>query len=232
MSISAIVLAGGMGTRLKSVVNNVPKPMALVAGKPFITYVLNQLYDFGIQHVVLSVGYKYEVIQAYFGKQFKGMKIDYSVEETPLGTGGGIREAMKFVDGKTALVLNGDTYFDVDLIHFIHFHQKGNYALSMALRFVESTDRYGAVMVDDQKIIGFVEKNKSAQGGFINAGIYLVDKEVFIKNSPKGVSSFETEYLQPKYEKFAFGGFRNEGYFIDIGIPEDYQKANDFFAKF
>ena len=231
MSREAIILAGGFGTRLQAVVSDVPKPMAPVAGRPFLSYLLETLYRFKYDHVVLSVGYKSQVIKDYFGPAYKSIQLSYCAERDALGTGGGIRLASDYMDSDSFLILNGDTYFDLDLHAFESFHASGKFDLSVALRSVDDAGRYGSVQVDGDRIIGFAEKSGNVQSGLINGGVYQAHKDL-IMTIPEGIKcSFETEILQREYRTKRFGGWVQEGYFIDIGIPEDYERANVEFGE-
>ncbi|MCB9262746.1 MAG: NTP transferase domain-containing protein [Flavobacteriales bacterium] len=227
----AVILAGGKGTRLQSVIKDVPKPMAIVAERPFLTYLLEKLSKNGVQKVVLSVGYKYEVILDYFGQRYKNITIEYAVEETPLGTGGGIKLAMKKCDTPNILVLNGDTFFDVSLKDFCTFHESQNFDVSIALKQMENPSRYGTVKLEQNHISEFKEKDETLKMGHINAGVYCFKKDFFLKNTPNGSFSLEEQFLQKEVAKSGFGGYAEEAYFIDIGIPEDYQKANQYFEQ-
>ncbi|MBQ2441421.1 MAG: NTP transferase domain-containing protein, partial [Paludibacteraceae bacterium] len=157
----AVILAGGFGTRLAHVLGNVPKPMGPIHGKPFLTYLLEQLEKAGVQHIILATGYKHEVIESYFGSHYRSLKVSYSEENIPLFTGGAILKASKLVENEDFLVLNGDTLFDIDLEAFCNFHTRQKASVSLALRQVDDTARYGAVQVKGEQIIAFQEKNKS-----------------------------------------------------------------------
>ncbi|MDF2953381.1 MAG: NDP-sugar pyrophosphorylase [Thermodesulfobacterium sp.] len=227
----AIVLAGGLGKRLRKVVKDVPKPMADVNGKPFLEYLLTFLARQKIEKVVLSVGYKYEVIKNYFGNSFSGMKLVYSIESKPLGTGGGIRRSLSFVDSNEAFVLNGDTFFDIDMEKLYFFHKEKNSVLSVALKPMRHFDRYGSVKLDkNNRIIGFEEK-KYYESGLINGGIYLLNKNFFMSFALEEFS-FEKDFLEKYYNSYAFYGLEFRDYFIDIGIPEDYEKFKKYAKKF
>lgn len=220
----AIVLAGGFGTRLQTVVSEVPKPMAPVAGKPFLQYILDYLIEQEIQHAILAVGYLREVIINHFGNQYRSLRITYSVEEEALGTGGGILQACKYADGDEVFVINGDTFFQVDLSALAATHTEKNALLTVALKRMEKFDRYGTVDVNaDGKIIGFLEKQYLDEG-LINGGIYCLHTSVFPKNIAAKFS-FEKEILEKEIVNGRIYGLRSEGYFIDIGIPEDYARA-------
>ncbi len=222
----AIILAGGFGTRLQGVVKDVPKPMAPVNGKPFLTYILDYLTDYGYTKVVLSVGYLHEKIEEYFGNKYKNLTIDYAVETEPLGTGGGIAYAMSKCTSDNVLVINGDTMFKVNLIEFDQFFAEKRCLLSIVLREVEDVSRYGSVTIgDNNRIIMFSEKNASAGHGFINGGVYMIDRKLFEKHPKIGKFSFEKDLMEKLYTQEQFFAMPSDGYFIDIGIPEDYARA-------
>lgn len=225
----AIILAGGRGTRLQSVVADVPKPMAPVAGKPFLCYLFEQLAAANFSRIVLSVGYKHEVIQGYFGNSYKGMEISYAIESEPLGTGGGLRLAMKLCKQEHVFVLNGDTFFDLDFDQFQRVHSENKGGVTLGLKHIKNTTRYGMVALKENKIAAFTEKSEEPKSGYINGGIYLVPGQAFLNTTELGVFSFETAFLQK--QSLPLYGFISEGYFIDIGIPEDYETANHYFTS-
>ncbi len=222
----AVVLAGGFGTRLQSVVNDVPKPMAPIKGKPFLTYLLDYLQSFGFTHIVLSTGYLHEKIESYFGFAYNGMRISYAHEDSPLGTGGGILNALQKCETENVVVLNGDTLFRVDF-HVLEklFTQKET-LLSIVLRTVDDTSRYGRVSItEDGQIIGFVEKQNASGKGNINGGIYMLNKKLFVGFSVGEKFSFEKDIMEKFYASQSFYAYVSDGYFIDIGVPEDYMRA-------
>ena len=222
----AIILAGGFGTRLQGVVKDMPKPMAPVNGRPFLTYILDYLIDYEYQRAVLSVGYLHEKIVDYFGKKYKTLEIDYAVEEKPLGTGGGITNALSKCTADNVLVLNGDTLFKADFVAFEQFHASHESLLSIVLRQVSDTSRYGSVSVDKNgRVVQFTEKANAAGAGLINGGIYLINKQLFQKLTFSSKFSFEKDLMEKYYTQESFYGMPSDGYFIDIGIPEDYTKA-------
>lgn len=222
----AIILAGGFGTRLQGVVKDLPKPMAPVNGRPFLTYILDYLIEYGYTKVVLSVGYLHEKIEAFFGPQYKSLEIDYAVETEPLGTGGGILFAFSKCKTDNVLVINGDTMFKVDLDEFERFHHERHSLLSIVLREVEDVSRYGSVVVGGNDMITlFSEKQATAGRGFINGGIYLIDRKLFDKYPQPQKFSFEKDLMTKFYTQEMFFGMPSDGYFIDIGIPEDYERA-------
>jgi len=228
----AVILSGGLGTRLKSVIKDIPKPLAEVCGKPFLCYILDFLIKHGIERVILSVGYKWEVIKDFFGSQYKNLKLEYAVEDILLGTGGGLKNALKYVYEEEVFVLNGDTFFDIDLNLFYTLHKSKNSKLSIALKEMENTERYGVVKIDENnRIVSFLEKGKRVSG-FINGGIYLLNISFFNALAPEGNFSLEKDFLERFYKEYEFFGFPFDGYFIDIGVPEDYERAKKELEKF
>jgi len=228
----AIVLAGGFGTRLQTVVQDLPKPMALINNRPFLDYQLSYLKSFGIKHIIFSVGYKYEHIVGFFGRQYNGMRIEYAVEKEPLGTGGGIKNAFQWVNSGAALVVNGDTLFEVNLKDFYNKHQQSAAILSLALRNINDVSRYGIVETDTKhRIIGFAEKGAKTGQGQINGGVYLIEKRFFENHHFESKFSMEKDAFEKYYKSQNFFGFPYDSYFLDIGIPEDYKKAQDEFRK-
>ena len=220
----AIILAGGFGTRLTNV-TDVPKPMAPINEIPFLEYLLNYLSSYKITRVHLAVGYKHEVIQAYFGNQFKNCQLNYVVEDTPLGTGGAIQKALADVKSEEVLVLNGDTFFQVDFNQMEIFHHTYNSDVTIALKPMKDFDRYGTVVYDDNfRITSFAEKQFCSEGA-INGGIYLLKTTIFNGIEFPENFSIEQDFFENAYTAKKLMGFISEGYFIDIGIPTDYAKA-------
>ena len=225
----AILLCGGMGTRLRSVVSDRPKPMADICGKPFLQYLLEMLRDKGITEVIFALGYMGEMIEEYFqdGSAF-GLKIAYSYEEDPLGTGGAIRNALPKIMEEEVLVLNADTYFPMDYQGLYRFHQENDGDFSLATRAVPDISRYGAVRRDAAgRILAWNEKLEDGGqplAGEINGGIYVMKKSL-IAEIPEGKQSLEQDCI-PKWlsEGKRIFGLPFEGYFMDIGIPKDYQQ--------
>ena len=218
----AIVLAGGLGTRLRSEIGEFPKPLAPINGEPFLTHVFTYLQKNGINKVVLSVGYKWELIEAKYGNQWNDISIKYAVENQRLGTGGAIKLAMNQIESADFYVLNGDTLFDVNLLTLEAFHFKTKAQCSLGLKELKNVDRYGCVDVDGDKIISFQEKEFRKET-IINGGIYCVNKSITNEFPQEDVFSFESNYLEANtLNKSIYGCIFNE-YFIDIGIPEDYK---------
>jgi len=217
----AIVLAGGFGTRLQSVVSDVPKPMAPINDTPFLEYILKYLQKNKVTKVILSVGYKWEIIKNYFGDKFKNMELVYSIEDEPLGTGGAIKKALQLVDDSKVYIINGDTFFNIDLSSL---KLKQNSKLQLSLKKMYEFDRYGSVEIDkENNVINFTEKSFKKEGN-INGGIYLIKKNIFNDFSLPIKFSFE-EFMQEHYKTLNTTAKVFEDYFIDIGIPKDYKKA-------
>lgn len=222
----AIILAGGFGTRLQAVVKDVPKPMADISSKPFLAYLLSNLQSRGIKKLVISVGYLKEKIIEYFGDSYLGMKIDYALESKPLGTGGAIINSLKFVDeNQPVIVLNGDSFLQVNYQKLVDIHKQN---LTIVLRKMDDCSRYGRVVFDENLVIrSFEEKSAEKKSGFINGGIYVLDPGILKKFSLPEKFSFETDFLMKYLPELEPQAFTTDGYFIDIGIPDDYFKAQN-----
>lgn len=216
----AIILAGGLGTRLRSVVSDVPKPMALINNKPFLEYILEFLNNQNIKKIVLSVGYKWEIINNYFGNKYKNIELIYNVEKKQLGTGGAIKDSLKYVNGNEVYVLNGDTFFDIDLSKI----QLKDNLIEIALKKMQNFDRYGVVEIDKNGYIQQFKEKSYYNYGFINGGVYLVKKNIFYNFELPKRFSFE-EFLEKNFKNLKAKGKVFDNYFIDIGVPEDYKKA-------
>jgi D-glycero-alpha-D-manno-heptose 1-phosphate guanylyltransferase len=228
-SIDAIVLAGGLGTRLREEVPGLPKPMAPVAGRPFLEHVLDNLDKAGVARVVLSVGHLAEKIIDHFGSSYKGMQVVYARETEPLGTGGAIAFALKHVQSACALVLNGDTYLDMSYHAFIDACTAEDAELGVVVRTVPDTSRFGRCSVDGTTLVQFCEKGESG-AGFINAGVYYVAKDLFAKYQMPARFSFEQEFVAAHLAALRPLAFSVDSYFIDIGVPADFRKAQHDFA--
>lgn len=230
----AIILAGGFGTRLQSMVSDVPKPMAPVNSRPFLDYLLRYLAHYGLQSVVLSTGHLAEKIVAQYGESYNGLRVAYTHEEDPLGTGGGIRLAMEQCTARHVLVLNGDSFFDLNLNTMYNQHCSFHSDCSLALRQVEDASRYGTIKLGDMGLVKkFREKDGEHKPGLINAGVYLLQRELFLSKTPAGEAfSIEKDFFESRLKELNIFGFEQSGYFIDIGIPEDYIKAQDDFKRF
>ena len=231
---TAIILAGGMGTRLKTIISDLPKPMAPIMNVPFLTYQLNYLKHFGIKKVIFSVGYLSEKIIAHYNQSFENINIEYSIEKNPLGTGGGIRMAMSNLKEDLVLILNGDSFFDLNLEQFYNLHLEQKSEFSLALRYVNNSERYGNIEFNSSnQITSFIEKNQLNQSGYINAGVYILSKKLYLQNTKPDINfSIEKDFFEKQLNQLIIKGFEFKDYFIDIGIPEDYLKAQDDFKEF
>lgn len=224
-----IILAGGLGTRLRTVVSDVPKCMAPVAGRPFLAWTLQWLERFEVDHIVLSLGYMSQVVTDWIRNEYKcRIPIDWVIEETPLGTGGGIRLALSKVSGGSAVILNGDTYFNVDLNAFHSFRNDMCTPLAVALKPMTDFDRYGSVTLSSNGLITSFNEKKHCDNGLINGGIYCIGPESGVFDGMPDRFSFEKELLEPMSQAGMISGFVSDGSFIDIGIPQDYCKAQTF----
>lgn len=223
----SIILAGGLGTRLRDFVSDLPKPMAPIRGKPFLEILLENFVKKGVHQVVLAVGYKASVIINYFGSKFNGIDIIYSVESAPLGTGGALRAALSMCSEEYIYVANGDTFldFDVTITEKVLTDLRGSTVFTTA---VDDASRYGRLEVKEGRIIGFAEKGISGAGK-INAGHYLLRKNCLRNFEAFGSFSFEKEFLTPEADAGRLYEFNVDGKFIDIGVPEDYVRAQDLF---
>jgi D-glycero-alpha-D-manno-heptose-7-phosphate kinase len=219
----AIILAGGFGTRLKEAVPDRPKPMALIAGKPFLEHQIHSLREQNITDIILAVHYMSGKIKSHFGagRRF-GVDITYSEEEVPLGTAGAIKKAEKYIDD-TFLVLNGDSYSKIDLKKFLEFHKSAGGYASLILKKCENSSNYGNVIMEGNKIITFSEKKGSLEG-LINTGIYLFEPNILDYIIPGKKVSLEKEVFPILAENKKLRGNIQEGYFIDIGRPETYNQ--------
>ena len=227
----ALILAGGLGTRLRPLLNDRPKSIAPIAGRPFLEYLLQKLRRHGISDIILSVGYQAEMIQAYFGDGSRwDLQLKYSLEDTPLGTAGAVKLAQRLLQGDTFLVLNGDSFFDLDLQDFVTQHHAHGAAASLALASIPNPQRYGTVEINQQgQILRFLEKDSATQTGgqgLISAGVYLFHRTVLDKIPPGKSVSLERETF-PALIGERFYGIPYQAFFLDIGIPSDYQKLQD-----
>ncbi|MBS1772464.1 MAG: nucleotidyltransferase family protein [Bacteroidetes bacterium] len=224
-----IVLAGGLGTRLQSVIGLYPKCMAEVNSKPFLHYIFDYLEQQQISRVILSLGFKHEVILDWLKTESRKFEIDYVIEETPLGTGGGISLALTKAKEDNVLVLNGDTMFRVDAKAMFKFHAKKNAATTLALKKMQQFERYGVVRMDGRNVITAFEEKKYYDDGLINGGVYIINKEALNKRNLPEKYSFEKDYLEVSVKDGNIYGFESDAYFIDIGIPTDYEQAQQDF---
>jgi NDP-sugar pyrophosphorylase family protein len=228
--LTALILAGGLGTRLRAVLSDRPKPMAEVAARPFITFLLDQLAEAGVQHAVLCTGFLGEEVRRQLGARYRTLELEYSQESEPMGTAGALRQALPCCRSKTALAMNGDSFFGVDLKAFWAWHESQGFEASLALTEMADTSRYGRVMLGpSDRIVAFEEKAASAGPGWINAGIYLMATGLLQSLPQHRPLSLEHDAFPSWIGRLH--GFPASGPFLDIGTPESYASAEAFFQQ-
>jgi D-glycero-alpha-D-manno-heptose 1-phosphate guanylyltransferase len=220
----AVILAGGFGIRLKEVLHGLPKPMAPVAGRPFLEILLNQIAKAGCSRAILSVGHLHPVIEDHFGAAWRGMAVDYAVEHSPLGTGGAIRAALAHATEADILVLNGDTFLDADYAAMLRFHVMQNAQFTIAVSHQPEVARYGGVVLEGDRIAGFEEKGSSGPG-WINAGAYTLSRGFAWPPHLPERFSLEKDFLAPEISRLRPAAYKVDGFFLDIGVPEDLARA-------
>ncbi len=229
--VTGIILAGGLGTRLRSVTPDKPKTIVEINHRPFITYLLDQMNSTSLKNIIICSGYLSELVEKEIGNQYGNLEIRYSVEEVPLGTGGALSLALSKVETDYLLVMNGDSYIDIDLGSFINwFHQENHTAALCAIK-KENTSRYGRLTLSSKRMVtSFIEKSSEELPGYINGGIYLFQKKI-LSSIPKDTKySLEKSFL-PSLIKKGLSGYICENNFIDIGTPESYKEAGNFIRK-
>ena len=224
-----IVLAGGMGTRLRSVVAELPKCLAPVAGRPFLDWLADALEESGFDHLILSLGYRHEAVETWAASRRSPARISWVVEEEPLGTGGGVKLALQKATEDTVFVLNGDTFFGIDFQEMLAFYRQSGAQATLALKPMRDFDRYGEVRCDAEGRISAFREKQPCAAGLINGGIYLLQRDALDAMPDK--FSLEKDFFEPMAADGVLAGFRSEGYFIDIGIPDDYARAQRDFAS-
>lgn len=230
--ITVAILAGGAGTRLQPIVKREPKVLAEVRKHPFLEYLFYQLNRANFRKAVLCTGYLSDHVEKAFGGRYKRLRLLYSPEQMPLGTAGGLRKALPLLSSENILVMNGDSFCEMDFEKFWQFHLSKNSKASLALTSVSDTSRYGKVKVgSDDSIIEFQEKKEGSGAGFVNAGIYLINK-TFIAEIPEGKEISIEKDIFPNWIGKGFYGYRGNNNFIDIGMPEDYAQAEQFFVQY
>jgi D-glycero-alpha-D-manno-heptose 1-phosphate guanylyltransferase len=221
----AIVLAGGLGTRLRSAVPDLPKCMASVGGRPFIAYVTDHFKKAGIGRFIFALGYKSAAFEDFFGEAFPDGGYEVSLEEEPLGTGGAIRQACTFAKDRTVLILNGDTFFRIDPVALSDFHAGHEADCTLCLKPMRHFDRFGVVELGgDGRVRHFREKQHYSEG-LINGGVYALDREKFLAERLPAAFSFERDWLERMVDSRRIYGLEQDEYFIDIGIPDDYRRV-------
>jgi len=227
--VQILILAGGLGTRLRKITKDIPKIMVDIKGKPFLEYLILQFKKYNLNDIVLCTGYLKEKIKNYFGNgNHLGVNIIYSEESKPLGTGGAIKFAEKLIRGDDFIVMNGDSFFDIDLYKLTNYHLDKKALATIALSKVKDIRRFGVIKIDKNgKIESFFEKAKEQNSNLINGGVYLLNKEIF-KYIPKDrLVSLEKEVFPKLINSNRFYGISFKNYFIDIGVPEDYKKLQE-----
>jgi D-glycero-alpha-D-manno-heptose 1-phosphate guanylyltransferase len=228
--ITAAILSGGLGTRLREAVADKPKVLAGVCGRPFLTYLLDRLVDAGIRRVVLCTGYLAELVTRALGDRYRGIELFYSKESSPLGTGGALRLALPMLDSDPILVMNGDSFCDADLSMFAKQHNTTAAKATLVLATVTDIGRYGSVSLSPDNTVRLFEEKGSRQGnGLINAGIYLMTRSV-IETIPIGTNVSLERDVFPSLVGHGLYGFPHHGSFIDIGIPADLYAAANLFS--
>lgn len=224
-----IILAGGLGTRLRSALADLPKCLAPVNGKPFIAYLVEYLHQQCIEKFIFSLGYKNEIIKEYLTSHYSILNIQYTIEEEPLGTGGAIKLACTKANAENVLIANGDTLFKIDVLKLSEFHLINKASCTLSLKPMTMFNRYGVVELNaDDSIKSFKEKQFYKEG-LINGGMYALNVDDFMKESLPQKFSFEKDYLEMSYQDKKMYGVVQDDYFIDIGIPEDYLRAQQEF---
>jgi NDP-sugar pyrophosphorylase family protein len=229
--VTAVILAGGLGTRLRAAVSDRPKVLADVAGQPFLERIFEQISGFGIRKAVVCTGYMAEQIEHLYPASFRDLSISYSREHALLGTAGAVRFALDQITTDRALILNGDSYCAFEYPAFKSFHEAKDADASILLTYVDDCSRYGSVVLDDNaRIESFIEKSGAGGAGFINAGVYMMDRAL-IKEIPAGrVLSLEKDIFPKWIGRQFFGHASDAPMFIDIGTPQSFQHAQTLFS--
>jgi len=227
-NLTCIILAGGFGTRLQSVVSNVAKPMAPMGNKPFLQILMDYLHNQGIARFVLALGYKADSVTQHFDEKQVPYAIQYVYEKEPLGTGGAIKNALSVITDENILVVNGDTFFEIQVKSFVDDAKISGAAFFMALMEKKSTNRFGAVQIENTKVISFGTPHAD---GLNNAGVYFIKKSKFLEVCQADKLSLEEEIFPRLLLLSQLHGKKYDAYFVDIGIPEDYMKAKNKLGK-
>ena len=227
----AVILAGGLGTRLRTTVPDLPKCMAPVAGKPFIWYVLQYLKKQGVESFIFSLGYCGDMIQHYIEMEFSELTCTFVFEDQPLGTGGAIKLACDAAIERDIIIMNGDTLFTVDLDRLSSFHKQHDALCTLSLKPMIDFDRYGVVDMNQENAIQSFREKRKYETGLINGGVYTLNVEKFTDLTLPDIFSFEKDFLEVYCQSQKMMGLVQDEYFIDIGIPEDLEKANKEFSQ-
>ncbi|MBI4620207.1 MAG: nucleotidyltransferase family protein [Desulfobacterales bacterium] len=227
-NITPVILSGGRGSRLHAIVSDRSKVMAVVRGRPFITYIMDQLIEAGFKQVILCVGYLADTMIETLGYEYRNLSIQYSQEAHALGTGGAVKYAMPLIETRGILVMNGDSFIDIDLNDFLSWHLEKKFDVSIVLSEVSDVSRYGAVTINNnQAITDFEEKSAKNRPGWVNAGIYLFLRKLIEESiQPDVFYSLEKDLMPVLLKKIPIGGYCCKSKLIDIGTPESYKAAN------
>ncbi len=229
--VTAAVLAGGLGIRLRPVVADRPKVLADVRGRPFLAYILDQLAAVGIRDVVLCTGWLGEQVEEALGSRYGSLHLTYSQESSLLGTAGALQLALPLLKSDRVLVMNGDSFCQVDLQDLWQWHQYRDAQATLVLTETEDTGRYGRVWVDEEGLVlGFDEKGSERGPGLINAGVYLLNREMLLTPTAQRAGSLERDVF-PSWVGQGLYGYKSQAPFLDIGTPEAYAKADGFFKE-
>lgn len=219
-----IILAGGLGTRLQNAVPDLPKPLAPIGGRPFLSWLLDYLEKQGVSHAILSVGYRHKDIVKHFGCRYGSISLSYAVEDMPLGTGGAVLNALKYLKEDLIFIVNGDTFLAMDYMAMLQHHEDTKAQITVAVRQVKDVSRYGRVVTQGTSLVSLEEKSP-AGSGLINAGVYLLNRAIFSDKKFPESFSLERDFLPAQLDHECASFFVVPGYFIDIGVPDDYQRA-------
>jgi D-glycero-alpha-D-manno-heptose 1-phosphate guanylyltransferase len=222
--VEAIILAGGFGSRLRVLVPEVPKPLAPIRSRPFLEYLLDYLILEGFQQIIIAVGDRADSIIGHFKTEYRTLAIRYSRETSPLGTGGALRRALKAARSENVFVLNGDTFAQIAYRRMLSQQQKTAASMTMAVKYMEDASRYGRVEIS-RGLVESLEFDGGVGGGYINAGVYLLPRRILEHDDLPEMFSFERDFLAPQVQHVRPRAFVMNGYFIDIGVPHDYQRA-------
>lgn len=230
MTFQAIILGGGLGTRLRPAIGDKPKVMADIGGRPFIELILDRLVQQGLNQAILGLGYRHECISSHFGHSYAGVPLVYSVESEPLGTGGAVRKALALAGRWPCFVLNGDTLTDLDFSGMLNRHSTEGHQLGIGVVYQSNVSRFGAVEVEGGRVVQFLEKG-AVGPGWINSGTYLMAVDIFDGFSMPDCFSLEREFLAPNLSRLRPFAFESRGAFLDIGVPDDYEHAKALFRR-
>ena len=224
-NVECIILAGGLGTRLRSEVPDLPKCMAPITGRPFLEFLINYLLQQGVKHFIFSLGYMHEVIEDFLKKSYPNLSYKIVIENEPLGTGGAIALACKNASSENVIIMNGDTMFKVNISELVNYHINNNALCTLSLKPMVDFDRYGVVEINNDGCIQSFKEKKFYKNGLINGGVYAINRVSFLSIKFPEKFSFEKDYLEKYYNSNKMLGLIQDHYFIDIGIPEDFKRA-------